>query len=281
MLSLRLNQRCVSPALLLWLGLSIASVSAQAAEAPSRSEFLNSFEAADAVVTSEQTQRPSVEGSRRLIDPQSTAMSEGPADNALRSARAMTPETQDLTVVQQALDQIDQGQILEAIALLTEFIEGQPQAHQSRETLATILLARGETGQAQRVLTRGLELAPNFVGYKKLFARLVMAADPARALALLTELPPMLEQDPEYYQLYALLLQQTGRMEDASAMYQRLLQIDPTNGRLWLSYAVALDAMGSVDDARSAHQTANRYGLGDPTLNQYNVQRLKSLRGNR
>ena len=281
MLSLRLNQRCVSPALLLWLGLSIASGSAQAAEAPSRSEFLNSFEAADAVVTSEQTQRPSVEGSRRLIDPQSTAMSEGPADNALRSARAMTPETQDLTVVQQALDQIDQGQILEAIALLTEFIEGQPQAHQSRETLATILLARGETGQAQRVLTRGLELAPNFVGYKKLFARLVMAADPARALALLAELPPMLEQDPEYYQLYALLLQQTGRMEDASAMYQRLLQIDPTNGRLWLSYAVALDAMGSVDDARSAHQTANRYGLGDPTLNQYNVQRLKSLRGNR
>ena len=281
MLSLRLNQRCVSPALLLWLGLSIASGSAQAAEAPSRSEFLNSFESADAVVTSEQTQRPSVEGSRRLIDPQSTAMSEGPADNALRSARAMTPEAQDLTVVQQALDQIDQGQILEAIALLTEFIEGQPQAHQSRETLATILLARGETGQAQRVLTRGLELAPNFVGYKKLFARLVMAADPARALALLTELPPMLEQDPEYYQLYALLLQQTGRMEDASAMYQRLLQIDPTNGRLWLSYAVALDAMGSVDDARSAHQTANRYGLGDPTLNQYNVQRLKSLRGNR
>ena len=281
MLSLRLNQRCVSPALLLWLGLSIASGSAQAAEAPSRSEFLNSFEAADAVVTSEQTQRPSVEGSRRLIDPQSTAMSEGPADNALRSARAMTPETQDLTVVQQALDQIDQGQILEAIALLTEFIEGQPQAHQSRETLATILLARGETGQAQRVLTRGLELAPNFVGYKKLFARLVMAADPARALALLAELPPMLEQDPEYYQLYALLLQQTGRMEDASAMYQRLLQVDPTNGRLWLSYAVALDAMGSVDDARSAHQTANRYGLGDPTLNQYNVQRLKSLRGNR
>ena len=262
-------------------GLSIASGSAQAAEAPSRSEFLNSFEAADAVVTSEQTQRPSVEGSRRLIDPQSTAMSEGPADNALRSARAMTPETQDLTVVQQALDQIDQGQILEAIALLTEFIESQPQAHQSRETLATILLARGETGQAQRVLTRGLELAPNFVGYKKLFARLVMAADPARALALLAELPPMLEQDPEYYQLYALLLQQTGRMEDASAMYQRLLQIDPTNGRLWLSYAVALDAMGSVDDARSAHQTANRYGLGDPTLNQYNVQRLKSLRGNR
>ena len=281
MLSLRLNQRCVSLALLLWLGLSIASVSAQAAEAPSRSEFLNSFEAADAVVTSEQTQRPSTERSVRLIDPQSTAIPAGPADNALRSARAITPEAQDLTVVQQALEQIDQGQILEAIALLTEFIEDQPQAHQSRETLATILLARGETGQAQRVLTRGLELAPNFVGYKKLFARLVMAADPARALALLAELPPMLEQDPEYYQLYALLLQQTGRMEDASAMYQRLLQIDPTNGRLWLSYAVALDAMGSVDDARSAHQTANRYGLGDPTLNQYNVQRLKSLRGNR
>ena len=281
MLSLRPNQRCVSPALLLWIGLSIASGSTQAAEAPSRLEFLNSFEAADAVVTSEQTQRPPVERSTRLIDLESTAIPAGPADNALRSARAMTPEAEDLTVVQQALEQIDQGQILEAIALLTEFIEGQSQAHQSRETLATILLARGETGLAQRVLTRGLELAPNFVGFKKLFARLVMAADPARALALLAELPPMLEQDPEYYQLYALLLQQTGRMEDATAMYQRLLQIDPTNGRLWLAFAVALDAMGLVDDARSAHQTANRYGLGDPTLNQYNLQRLKSLRGNR
>jgi MSHA biogenesis protein MshN len=179
------------------------------------------------------------------------------------------------------LDQIDQGQIIEATLLLTEFVEGQPQAHQSRETLATILLARGEMGLAQRVLTRGLELAPNFVGFKKLYARLLMAADPARALALLAEVPPMLEQDPEYYQLYALLLQQTGRIDDATAMYQRLLQIDPTNGRLWLSYAVALDALGLVEDARSAHQTANRYGLGDPTLNQYNLQRLKSLRGNR
>ena len=108
-----------------------------------------------------------------------------------------------------------------------------------------------------------------------------MAADPARALALLSEVPPTLEQDPEYYQLYALLLQQTGRIEDATAMYQRLLQIDPTNGRIWLAYAVALDGLGSVDEARSAHQTANRYGLGDPRLNQYNLQRLKTLRGTR
>lgn len=281
MLSLRLNQRCVSPALLLWLVLSAASACAQAAEAPSRLEFLNSFEAPDAVMIPEQTQRPAVAPSSALNSRQSTAMPAGPEDNALRSARAITPEAQDLALVQQALEQVDQGQITEAVALLTEFVEGQPQAHQSRETLATILLARGEVGLAQRVLTRGLELAPNFVGFKKLFARLVMAADPARALALLAEVPPTLEQDPEYYQLYALLLQQTGRMEDATAMYQRLLQIDPTNGRLWLSYAVALDAMGSVDDARSAHQTANRYGLGDPTLNQYNLQRLKSLRGNR
>ena len=281
MKSRRLNQRCVSPALLLGLVLSIGSAYAQAAGAPSRLEFLNSFEAADAVMPTQQTQRLPAERSTPLNEFESNAIPAGPADNALRSARAMTPEAQDLTVVQQALDQIDQGQIIEATLLLTEFVEGQPQAHQSRETLATILLARGETGLAQRVLTRGLELAPNFVGFKKLYARLLMAADPARALALLVEVPPMLEQDPEYYQLYALLLQQTGRIDDAMAMYQRLLQIDPTNGRLWLSYAVALDAQGLVEDARSAHQTANRYGLGDPTLNQYNLQRLKSLRGNR
>ena len=278
MKSRRLNQRCVSAALLLGLVLSIGSAYAQDGGAPSRSEFFNSFEAADAVMPTQQTQRLPAEQSPPLNEFESSAL---PADNALRSARAMTPEAQDLTVVQQALDQIDQGQIIEATLLLTEFVEGQPQAHQSRETLATILLARGETGLAQRVLTRGLALAPNFVGFKKLYARLLMAADPARALALLAEVPPMLEQDPEYYQLYALLLQQTGRIDDATAMYQRLLQIDPTNGRLWLSYAVALDALGLVEDARSAHQTANRYGLGDPTLNQYNLQRLKSLRGNR
>ena len=278
MKSRRLNQRCVSAALLLGLVLSIGSAYAQDGGAPSRSEFFNSFEVADAVMPTQQTQRLPAEQSTPLNEFESSAL---PADNALRSARAMTPEAQDLTVVQQALDQIDQGQIIEATLLLTEFVEGQPQAHQSRETLATILLARGETGLAQRVLTRGLELAPNFVGFKKLYARLLMAADAARALALLAEVPPMLEQDPEYYQLYALLLQQTGRVDDATAMYQRLLQIDPTNGRLWLSYAVALDALGLVEDARSAHQTANRYGLGDPTLNQYNLQRLKSLRGNR
>ena len=78
MLSLRLNPRCVSPALLLWLGLSIASVSAQAAEAPSRSEFLNSFEAADAVVTSEQTQRPSTRAERAAYRPSINRHVRGP-----------------------------------------------------------------------------------------------------------------------------------------------------------------------------------------------------------
>lgn len=200
-------------------------------------------------------------------------------DNALRSAREVSDETQDLRLTQQAVELVDQGDIEKALTLLTKYLVQAPNAHRSREALATILLAQGDRLAAKPVLDLGLSLAPNFAGFKKLMARLQMTTQPDIALDLLAQLPPRLIDDFEYHELYAVLLLKTGRFEESVARYRALLQLDSDNSKLWLAFAIALNATGAIDEALSAHQMAGRFGLSDPALDQYNRARLKTLRG--
>ncbi|MBL6688636.1 MAG: tetratricopeptide repeat protein [Pseudomonadales bacterium] len=266
--------------LIVW---AVVTPLALADDAPQQREFLESF---GGQLGNQQIKASNgesdVSGRDGPVVSQSEQMQQSvidlPADNALRSARVMTSDEQDRMTVQKGLELIDSGDIDEAMNLLSRFLLERPSAHQSRQTLATIQLASGNAASAQATLKQGLALAPNFAGFKKLYARLVMVVDPEAAVALLDELPPTLEQDPDYFELYAVLLQQVGRYDAALAIYRGLLQMDPASGKLWLAYAVALEATGATEDALAAHRAANRQGLGDPALDRYNRLRLKALR---
>ena len=257
-------------------------LAAAESQVPDQTAYIESFEQA----------APMVPGSRSSLSPGAVDPEQldkdAPApkvgkemlpDNALRSAREVSDETQDLRVTQQAVELVDQGDIEQALILLTEFIDQVPGAHRSRETLATILLAQGDQLAAKRLLDVGLSKAPNFSGFKKLMARLQMTTEPERALELLAQVPPRPVDDFEYHELYALLLLKTGRFDESVARYRALLQLDSDNPKLWLAFAIALNATGAIDEALSAHQMASRFGLSDPALDQYNRTRLKSLRG--
>ena len=257
-------------------------LAAAESQVPDQTAYIESFEQAVPMVPGSSSSLVSGTIDPGQLDKEAPAPKVGKEmlpDNALRSAREVSDETQDLRVTQQAVELVDQGDIEQALILLTEFMDQVPGAHRSRETLATILLAQGDQLAAKRLLDVGLSKAPNFSGFKKLMARLQMTTEPERALDLLAQVPPRPVDDFEYHELYALLLLKTGRFDESVARYRALLQLDSDNPKLWLAFAIALNATGAIDEALSAHQMASRFGLSDPALDQYNRTRLKSLRG--
>ena len=170
------------------------------------------------------------------------------------------------------------GQLLEAYDLLLAYVDEHPEAHRSRATLATILIAQQEFPQAASLLRQGLDLAPNYADYKKLQARLLIRHGKAEeALHLLSEFPPRLEQDIEYHDLLATLHQQADQHEKALVVYQGLLSSKPGEGRWWAAKAISHEALGQRQEALASYRQASQSKALAPALRRYSNKRLQVL----
>ena len=176
----------------------------QAAEGPARDEFLSSFGVDASEFQSAQTARNpvidrSATGARasHSLNPVAAIVLPEEEDNEVRTARARSTGELDLMQSTAAVRQIEQGQYGAAQASLEAYLRETPGAHESRKTLATILMARGEEASAREILESGLKLAPNFGPFKKLYARLLLRDEAEPAVALLERVPPDLSIDTE------------------------------------------------------------------------------------
>jgi len=202
-------------------------------------------------------------------------------DNEVRTARARSQEELDLIQATDAVRLIEQGQYASAQTNLEGYLDSVPGAHQTRKTLATILMAQRNDAAAREVLESGLKLAPNFGPFKKLYARLLLNSEAERAVTLLEQVPPELTLDTEYHEIYAAALQMSAQFEAASLVYEALLQLDDRNARWWMGLAVSRDAVGDFEEAESAYAMASHFGARNLVLNQYGEARLNALRGQR
>lgn len=208
---------------------------------------------------------PTLQESDRSVQPQ-------------RVTRGLTFEQQDRNTSQNAITLVQGGRLLEAYEKLLTFIARNPEAHISRETLGTVLLAQREYEQAAIIAEEGLRLAPNHAPYKKIRARLLMqegrAAD---ALALLQTMPPTLQLDQEYHELLATLYQQNGDHARAITTYQNLLRMNQNEGRWWTGMGISLEAQGDTQKALASYQAALQQKNLDGSVRQYSQNRVKSL----
>jgi tetratricopeptide (TPR) repeat protein len=196
----------------------------------------------------------------------------------VRVNRELSLEEQDRNNSQEAVMLVQSGRINEAYQGLLLFISEHPDAHQSRETLATLLLAQGEMGQARSVVDGGLSLVPNYGPFKKIKARLLMQdGASAQALALLRNVPPAVATDPEYHELLASLYQQNSSHDLAVASYQDLLRFNSQQGRWWTGLAISLEALGKNADALASYQAALQTSNLDAGLRQYIQNRIFNL----
>lgn len=196
----------------------------------------------------------------------------------LRVTRGLTLEQQDRNASQSAVALVQSGRLLEAYEGLLTFLARNPEAHTSRETLGTILLAQREVAQATAVVEEGLRLAPNYAPYKKIKARLLLQEGrSAEALQLLEQVPPSLQADKEYHELLATLYQQNSQHGKAIATYQELLRTNSSEGRWWAGLGISLEAQGDTQKAVASYQAALQQGNLDPGVRQYSQGRIRSL----
>ena len=190
------------------------------AEGPERAEYLKSFGVEEADVAAA---APSAMSNRASAVAATSPVNVGQADglpapeleedNEVRTARERSLRELDLIQSTEAVRLVEQGQYDTAEANLSIYLADNAGAHQTRKTLATVLMARGELVRARDLLETGLDLAPNFSPFKKLYARLLIGEEAERAVALLEQVPPDISLDAEYHEIYAVALQMTEQFE--------------------------------------------------------------------
>ncbi|MDP2126525.1 MAG: hypothetical protein Q8K97_04025 [Pseudohongiella sp.] len=201
------------------------------------------------------------------------------AASTTRSPRALDFQDRDRQQVQLALQQWASGQQLTALQTLDSFAHQNPDAHQSRETLAKLLLQQGESERAMHVVELGLALSPNNNAYRKIKARLLVADGRASdAVALLTNLAPSVSTDSEYHDLMASSYMANQQYDFAAQTYRTLLQQNAGEGRWWYGLAAALDAQGLAQDAALSYERALQQANLTAGLRQASQQRLQLIR---
>lgn len=197
---------------------------------------------------------------------------------ATRTRREPSFAERDRRQVQDALTLWSNGQRTEALEALDQFTLDNPQAHLSREMLGKLLLQRGETGIAMQVADIGLQIAPMHNGYRKLKARLLLAANrPGEAVELLKDRPPSVGGDTEYHELLATGALAAGQYRSARRSYEALLGTDDGEGRWWYGLATALEGLGQTGNAVRAYERAQRSGTLGSRLRQRSEERIAQL----
>lgn len=196
----------------------------------------------------------------QLLQPSAAQQRASTGSAIERQARQMPLVERDRLQVQEALTLWSQGQQLTALQRLDSFAYENPEAHQSRETLAKLLIRQGEVDRAMQAAELGLQIAPSHPGYKKIKARIFLGqSDVLDALTVLSVAPPSVSNDPEYHNLLATAQLAGGEYNEAIQSYRSLLRLNDARldkAPLWYGLGSALQRMGNAAEARQAYQQA-------------------------
>lgn len=144
--------------------------------------------------------------------------------------------------------------------------------------LAEVAARCGRDGDAVKLLSRCLELAPSFTAARYNYAILLQRNN--ESAAALVELERLLEAEPgnpSYRNLCAVTLSRTGDYQRSSAIYAELLREYPGHGKIWLSYGHVLKTEGRQAECIVAY----RKSIGcDPAFGEayWSLANLKTFR---
>ncbi len=173
---------------------------------------------------------------------------------------------------------LQRGDDATAETALVEALEADPTLHPAREDLGNLRIRQGRLDEAEGAVRAGIELDPNWVGYRRLVARLELARDrPAGAVTVLERNPPPLERDVEYHALLASAWQRLGRHEEAARAYRELARVEPDEANWWAGYAISRDALGDVAGALAGYAQARNLGGLDPRVLEHINRRTAAL----
>lgn len=149
----------------------------------------------------------------------------------------------------------------------------------ARESLVEILGKEGKTGEAMFLLAEGLEIAPDYLGFKKRYARLLVEQgdyDTATKVMLNGGLPTV-EDDPEAHVILASLYQRLEESFLAAQTYRNLLVAWPQTGAFWVGLGGALEGQHLSEEAVVCYQRALKTKDLRQDLSKYAKKRLRLL----
>lgn len=149
----------------------------------------------------------------------------------------------------------------------------------ARELLAETYDKAGKDAEAITLLDVGLKIAPDYVGFKKIYSRIL--ADDGDFNAAITIMMrgglPNIKADPEAHEFLATLYHRLGESYLAAQTYRNLLAIWPQNGNYWFGLGDVLDKQGLLDDACGCYRTALETRNLRPSLKEQARNRLNLL----
>ena len=139
--------------------------------------------------------------------------------------------------------------------LLRAFLKEHPTDVAAIRMLAELGSRLGRYDDAEKLLARALELAPNFHVARHNYAAVLQRQN--RLGEALTEAETLLKRDPRnpgYRNLKAAILARLGQTEEASAAYGAMLKEFPQQPKAWMSYGHTLKTAGHREESVAAYR---------------------------
>jgi MSHA biogenesis protein MshN len=168
---------------------------------------------------------------------------------------------QKLLRAEQALANND---ISQAETLFEDVLLVMPEHRSARKQLAALWFGRQAYSDALNLLSRGINLSPNYSEFRVMKARVHLQQNQVQqAFETLNYMSNVKDVvNVEYQSIRATTAQQLNEYSFAAEAYQALVNIEPSAARWWLGLAVAFDSNGEFEQASNAYQTAlNKSGL--------------------
>lgn len=179
---------------------------------------------------------------------------------------------------QQAVNSIQQGNLLQATNQLVTLVNKDPSYLKAREQLVALLLKQGRVMEAYRWLVPGLKQTPSYLPFVQLDARiLLLQGHVHRALAVLQTISPPITQDPSYYVLLADVQRELGNNATAIAIYEKLLSFDSSNSYWWMGLGICFEQEKNYNLAINAYNQALTTGSLNFNLVSFVQARLRIL----
>jgi len=165
--------------------------------------------------------------------------------------------------LQRASALISQGALGRAESLLRDFVHDHPADVNGIRLLGEVGLALGALGDAERLLARAVELAPDYTAARFAYANALYRRH--RYDESLTQLATLLGSDPgnaAWLTLKAANLVDLNEHTQALEVLQTVLERDPDYRQAWLSYGHARRALGDSNEAVRAYERCIDLGSG-------------------
>jgi len=192
------------------------------------------------------------------------------------SRKQLTPEQLVVKKMQQAEQAILEKDIEGAEKLLEDILFLQPEHKPARKQLAALWFGRKAMQPALNLLAQGISLDKNDSEFRMMQAKILL--DLNQYQAAFNALSPLQQaNNVEYQFLLATVAQQLDNEKVVLESYQRLIALQPYQGRWYLGLAIAQDKQENYKAASASYRQATQLGGLSESALSFAKQRLQEL----